>query len=371
VTQGRGKWRYERGMTAAIRRPLVPEDIRNGTAAREAAAASFTRAVTSQVMARGNRAGSASQILRQAWPNDRDAEMITRAASTPAALGNTSWAGVLSMQRPADFVGMLAPSSCGLSLLQKCLQFEWPVGTSSLLVPAIDVAAPKTPWQQEGQPISNVQFAASVSAPMVPAKIASITVLSREILEYSLPSAELMVRTALGESLGLSIDMALLSSVAATSTTPAGLFYNITPLTASTNSIPSEACVEDLADITAAVNIVSGNNDVVLIASFKQAASLKARLNIIDALPCSTLPPNSVAAIASNGLASVSDTVPEFQVTTEPSVFMDTVPGAIGTTGGTQRSMYQEDIVAIRIKFKLTWILRHPSAVAWVQNVTW
>jgi hypothetical protein len=116
---------------------------------------------------------------------------------------------------------------------------------------------------------------------------------------------------------------------------------------------------------------VSGNNPVVLIASFKQAAQLKARMNIVDALPCSTLPPNTVAAIASNGLASISDTVPEFMVTTEPSVFMDTAPGAIGTTGGTQKSMFQEDVIAIRTKFKLTWVLRHPAAVAWVQNVLW
>jgi hypothetical protein len=206
---------------------------------------------------------------------------------------------------------------------------------------------------------------------MTPAKIASITVLSREILEYSLPSAELMVRTALGESLGLAIDTALLGNAAATATTPAGIFNGVTPLTASTNSIPSEACVEDLANITSAVNAVSGNNPVVLVASFKQAASLKATLNIIDALPCSALPANTVAAIAANGLASISDPAPEFMVTTEPSVFMDTVAQPIGGTRGTQKSMFQEDVIAIRVKFKLTWILRHPSSVAWINGCTW
>jgi hypothetical protein len=322
-------------------------------------------------MEKGSRGESAARILHRGWGADRDAETILKAASNPAMTTVPGWAGALTMQRPADFVGLLAPSSCGLSLLKKCLQFDWPTGVNSLLIPAIDASAPKTPWQSEGSPISAVNFTTSVSAPMTPAKIASITVLSREILEYSLPSAELMVRTALGESLGLAIDTALLSSVAATATTPAGIFNGVAPLTASTQTIASEAAVEDLANISAAVNAVSGNNPVVLIASFKQAASLKARMDITDALPCSTLPANTVAAVASNGLASISDSAPEFMVTTEPSVFMDTAPGAIGTTGGTQKSMFQEDIVAIRIKFKLTWVLRSPLAVAWVQNVTW
>jgi hypothetical protein len=337
------------------------------------AATSYIRAVTASVMAKGARGESPSMVLRRGWPDDSNADTVLKAATNPAMTSVPGWAGALTMQRPADFVGMLAPSSCGLSLLQKCLQFDWPTGVNSLQIPAIDVSPARTPWQQEGSPISSVMFTTSVSAPMTPAKIASIVVLSREILTYSLPSAETMVRTALGESLGLAIDTALLGTAAPTTTTPAGIFNNVTPLPASTNTIPSEACVADIASVVDRVSAVSGNNPITLVASFKQAASLKARLNIgaFDVLPCSTLPANTLAAIASNGLASISDTVPEFTVTTEPSVFMDTVPGAIGTTGGTQKSIFQEDVLAIGIKIKTTWVLRNSLAVAWVQNVIW
>jgi hypothetical protein len=171
------------------------------------AATSYIRAVTASVMAA--KGEPPSVILRRGWPDDRSADTVLKAATNPATTGVPGWAGALTMQRPADFVGMLAPSSCGLSLLQKCLQFEWPTGVNSLQIPAIDVSPARTPWQSEGSPISNVMFTTSVSAPMTPAKIASIVVLSREILTYSLPSAELMVRTALGESLGIQIDTAL------------------------------------------------------------------------------------------------------------------------------------------------------------------
>jgi hypothetical protein len=353
--------------------PLRPDYF----AAREAAATSVVRALTAQAIsaagaAAGGRAEPPAAILRRAWPSDRDADMVLKAASNPATLTNPPWAGVLSMQRAADFIGMLAPSSCGLSLLQRCLQFEWPAGVNSLLIPAIDVAAARTPWQSEGNPISVVQFTTSVSAPLSPAKIATIVVLTREILEYSLPNAELMVRTALSESLGLAIDTALFGSAAATATTPAGIFNGVSALPASTASIPSEAAVEDISNVVAAVSAVSGNHPVTLIASFKQAASLRARMDIgaFDVLPCATLPANTLAAVASNGLASISDSVPEFAVTTEASVVLDTAPQNIGSVGPA-KTIYQNDLIAIRLKFRLTWVLRHPLAAAWVNGVSW
>jgi hypothetical protein len=109
------------------------------------AAASYVRAVTASVMEKSARGEPANMILRKASPDDKAAGTILKAASNPAMTTMPAWAGVLTMQRPADFVGMLAPSSCGLSLLAKCLQFEWPQGVSGLTIPAIDVAAPKTP----------------------------------------------------------------------------------------------------------------------------------------------------------------------------------------------------------------------------------
>jgi hypothetical protein len=49
---------------------------------------------------------------------------------------------------------------------------------------------------------------------------------------------------------------------------------------------------------------------------------------------------------------------------------MDTVPQPIGSVGPA-KSMFQTECIAIRLKFRLTWILRHPLAAAFVQNVTW
>jgi hypothetical protein len=355
-------------MTQPLRKPLVPEDLRNG----RAGATSYIRAMTAQVMAKGTRDDSPLGILRRAWPNDRDAELVLKAASSSAALSVPAWAGLLAMTRPADFIGMLAPASCALALLQRCLEFEWPEGVQALGVPAIDASAAKAPFVSEGNPTPVVSFTTSVSTPMVPGKILVIVVLTREILEYSLPNAELMVRTALGEALGLSMDTALFGTAAATISTPAGIFNGITPLPASTATIQSEAAVEDIANLVASVSAVSGNHPVTLIASPKQFASLVARLDVgaFDVLKCSTLPANTLAAVASNGLASICDTVPEFVVANEMSLHMDTAPQPIGSVGPA-KNLFQQDMIAIRLKFRLTWVVRDPRAVAWAQNVTW
>jgi hypothetical protein len=70
-----------------------------------------------------------------------------------------------------------------------------------------------------------------------------------------------------------------------------------------------------------------------------------------------------------NGLASISDSVPEFVVTKEASLHMDDVPQNLGSVPVT-KTMWQTDMIAIRLKFRLSWILRDPRAVAWVNEAT-
>ena len=63
-------------------------------------------------------------------------------------------------------------------------------------------------------------------------------------------------------------------------------------------------------------------------------------------------------------------TRPEFVVTKEASLHMDDAPQNLGSVPVT-KTMWQTDMIAIRLKFQLSWILRDPRAVAWVQGCTW
>jgi hypothetical protein len=177
---------------------------------------------------------------------------------------------------------------------------------------------------------------------------------------------------ALAESLGQAIDTALLSTAASTATTPSGIFYNIAPLSASTSTIASEAMVADIASVVAAVSAVSGTNAVVLLAAPKQAAAIKARLDVgaFDVLSCPTLAAGTLAAVATNGLVSIADSVPDFAVSTETSLHMDTVAQPIGSVSPA-KSMFQTNVVAIRLKMRATWIVRDPRAIGIIQGAAW
>ena len=78
------------------------------------AAQSYVRAVTAAVMSEGGRGGSASIILHRGWPSDRDADTVLKAASNPVMTSVPGWAGALTMQRPTDFIGVLAPAEVSL-----------------------------------------------------------------------------------------------------------------------------------------------------------------------------------------------------------------------------------------------------------------
>jgi hypothetical protein len=336
------------------------------------AAASYTRAVTAVLMSKGAEQTSPTAIVRRSWPDDRGAELLTKAASAPAMTSVPTWAGVLTFARPADLISLLAPASAGAALLARCIGLEWPNGVNSLTIPAIDSGPTKTPWVQEGSPIGVVMYTTSLSAPLTPAKIATIVVLSDEILSYSVPSAEILVRTALAESLGQSIDTALLSTAAATATTPAGIFNNITPLTASTATPPSEAMSEDIANLVASVSAVSGNSPVVLLAAARQAAAIKARLDVgsFDVLTCPTLAAGTLACVATNGLVSIADSVPDFTVSRETSLHMDTAAQPIGSVAP-GKTMFQTQCIAIRLKMRATWIVRDPRSTSVITGCGW
>jgi hypothetical protein len=169
----------------------------------------------------------------------------------------------------------------------------------------------------------------------------------------------------------------LLSAAAGDAVTPTGIFSGITPLAASTQAIASEAMTEDLARVSAAVATVAGNNPVVLILSPRQAASMKLRTDIgqFEVYASSALADGTVAAIATNALASVGDLVPEFAASLEATFHMQTTAlplvAASGTPAAPAKSLWQTDCLALRLRCSLNWALRSPQGAAWITGCNW
>jgi hypothetical protein len=82
-----------------------------------------------------------------------------------------------------------------------------------------------------------------------------------------------------------------------------------------------------------------------------------------------------VIAIATQGLASATDAVPELSSSRMATVNMDTAPLPIVDAGGTvaapTRSFWQTDTVGIKLGFGASWALRDPRALAWLSTTQW
>jgi hypothetical protein len=266
---------------------------------------------------------------------------------------------------------LLAPASAATKVLSRCLSFEWPSGVIQMSVPVINVSGSTVAWTGEGMPITVQDFITS-AASLSPRKVASICVFTREMFERSTPNIEALLRVALSESLGLALDSALFSSAASTATTLGGIFNGITPLTASPQSIPSEAMVEDISRIIAAVAQVAGSNEIVLAMSPRQAASMRVRTDVdYTAFAAPALPDGTIAAIATNALASVGDRAPTFEASIETTLHMDTAPSQIDAALPTQKALFQVDCLALKLRYSINWVLRSPLGAAWVTGVSW
>jgi Phage capsid family len=297
-------------------------------------------------------------------------DLILRAAQTPTALANTS---ALS-QVVVALLDALIPTSAAVDLFQRGVGLNFN-GAAQILVPGI--ALPAASFVAEGQPIPVRQAPTSPGPTLSPHKLATITALTGEMIRSV--NAETLVRQTLVESTGPALDAAVFSTSAATASQPAGLLNGITPLTpAAAGQSKSEILVDDLQKIATALGPVSGNGGIVLIGSPDAAAALKMRLpsNVEwPVLTTNSLAAKTVIGVAAAAVVSAVQGVPQIEASPEASIHYDTSPGEIVDIGGVRASpvgsFYQTDTIGLKLKWPLSWGLRDPRGIAYMQNVNW
>jgi hypothetical protein len=261
------------------------------------------------------------------------------------------------------------------------LNFKFDGTAGKIAVPDIVTNATSASFVAENKPIPARSMSFGAGKTLEPRAFKSLTTFSREALSYT--NAETQVRTVLSESVGLSLDAKVFSTDAeVANTSPAGLLLDLVGKTPSATTPPSEALIDDVGDLVAAVAAVAGNSPIILVAAPKQATSLKLFFRggppPYEVLTSSALSAGSVIAIASNCIASVIDDTLRFDVADQAVIVMNDVGSElVAATGGVSviadpvRSMYQTDSLALRIKFGVNWALRNATGLAFMNSVTW
>jgi hypothetical protein len=182
----------------------------------------------------------------------------------------------------------------------------------------------------------------------------------------------------LTETVALALDAALLGSTAGDSTRPPGLRNGISALTASAATVAGDAMIADVGALVAAVAPVAGNSPIILVCNPARAAKLNMRTVRLpyEVLASSAVAANQLIAIATNTLASATDPVPRFNASTETVVHESDTPAQLATTGtpnvvsAPSRSLFQSDVLGLRLIMEVSWGLRHTSGLAWIDSIT-
>lgn len=228
------------------------------------------------------------------------------------------------------------------------------------------------------------------------AKVANIAVLSEELLRFSNPSAETLVRDALGEALVARLDTDFVdpAKALAANVSPASITNGVVAILSSGNT--ADAVRKDIAALWAP--FISSNispTTAVYIMTPTVALALSLMRNslgqpefpgiginggTLDGIPVIT---SNYVPTDSNGslviLANAADIwmADDGQVviaaSTEASLQMEDAPTNDSATGTatTVVSMFQTDSVALRAERFINWQKRRAQAVAVLDNVMW
>jgi hypothetical protein len=342
------------------REPLFHRESRPGN--------TWVRIITAQAIAAIRRTAPPHVIAESLWPSDRTVfEVLHRAASVPAMTTVAGWAAELAHKVVQDAVEALMSAASSAQIMKQGLVFDWD-GAGAISVPGFVAGPGNASFVGEGQPIP-VRQLASAAALLNPHKLATIAVLTREMLESS--NAEAAVGDAIIQSCAAAMDVAFFDANPEDATRSAGMKYNIAASTPSAATDFWQAAFEDVAALINAIGPVAGNGPYIIVGSPGRTVAMGLRFNIDPSVARSiafygsSAMGNDLAAIAPRALVTAAAPTADVEAAAAGTLVMDTVPGAAGTMG-TEKSMFQTNSVALKVRWPVSWALRDPRGYAWM-----
>lgn len=334
----------------------------------------------------------AHEIAKHRYPNEQRVITSLKAAMGAGTTSNPTWAAPLvdSYQRFAgDFVEYLRPQTI-IGKLGKN-------GVPSLRRVPFNISVPgqvsggEGYWVGEGKakPVTKFDFN---EIKLGWAKVANIAVITDELIRFSNPDAELIVRDALAAALIARLDNDFVDPAKAEveNVSPASITNGVTPIVSSGTDI--DAVDRDIKALIAtylAANVSITGTVVIMRAT--TAFSLSLMKNVLGQ---KAFPDISLTGGSFYGLPTVvSDYVPEGMVilantreiyladdsqvmvdsSGEASIEMSDAPtnDATNGQGASLVSLFQTNSVAIRAERYINWKRRRANAVAVMTGVSW
>lgn len=305
----------------------------------------------------------------------KEAAAVMKAAVDPATTTGTGWAAELVRDGYAEFLELLRPMSVyarmpGVSAL---------LGRNGkLIVPGMTSGAGGS-WVGEGAPIS-VRAAVFNRQEMSPYKLGVITVQTREIMERSDPSSDVLIRDSMVKDTAIVLDTTFVSADAASpGVSPAGIRNGVTPIDGT--PVGATNTIEEIdAFLSAAIGAcLAANMDTNLVWMMNPLTKLQLRtrstatgtypyrdeldsgmLMGYPVLDSNTVPSTAIVLVHAGSLYKLNEGSITMSMSTEAALEYDDAPSS---PQATVRSLWQEDSVGLRLIMPASWGVMRTDAV--------
>ena len=354
----------------------------------------FFGALSAKVKAHGQRM-SPLAVAESFYRDDPEIGLILKADTNPATMTDATWASKLVQEATTEFFDLVRDISIYQQLPGARLQFD---RYGSLVVPYNsstrgDLAGG---FVGEGSAIP-VQSGAYSEKTMAPKKLATISVLTNEIAQHSMPSIQALVQTQILRDTAEALDTAFFDANARSASRPAGMQdtsdgAGAANINASAGNTVSNV-VTDLKGVlgrSMAARVGSGGVWVMNplrrlgLMTVQDAASgeypfrdevNRGTLFGYPVIASNNMPAAVVAFIPTDTVVYANDYAPRIDVSDTATIHManpaSEIVSATPTTADPVRSLYQTNSMAIRMTMGLDWIIVRANGVQVLTSVGW
>lgn len=355
----------------------------------------FVRFCGAQYLAKKFNVSAVDVVRSKGWGSELEsviaaqADLILRAPVTPGNTTDTTFAAPLVVQQnmASEFVEMLRPATIigrlpGLRRVP--FNISVPRQTGGASVGWVGEGAPK--------PVSSLAFD-SISLRFT--KVAGIVPITQELLRFSNPAAEMVIRDDLIAAVAYITDRDFLdpSKAAVTNVSPASVTNGVTPTVATGTT--ADALRDDIGTMLkafAAANM--GVSGLTLVMTSQMAISLSLMVNALGQPEFPGLGPNGgtllqipvitsenmvatggspvdgglIVALSAGDILLADDGQVAIDMSTEASIQMETAPDSPATASTTFVSAFQQNMAFFRAEREIHWLKRRSTAVQYIAS---
>lgn len=351
----------------------------------------FVRAAVCNLLAHLTNS-TAEKVAEERYPgHEATAAVATRTAIAVATTTTSGWASQLVETATAEFLALLPPTSIYPVLRDMGVSLSFGPTSGAIKIPSSsDTTALAGGFVLEGDPIP-VGRMTLTSITLTPTKFGIIVPMTKEVMRYTNPTLESVVRSELLARTAITLDGLLIDSNAVSTTRPAGLLNGVSAAGTAYGGGDYQAFLADIKTLLAPFDTANAGRAIALLMNPSQARNVRmlagpnssgfgwANQFLADfrVIASTVVPAGTIIAVDTADFVTSTGDSPNFETSDQATIHMESSPSQISATGSPNtvaapvRSMFQTNSVALKMTMDVNWAMRRTGMVQYLSGVTW